>query len=422
MISLIQGPPGAGKSYVAVNEFMAKWLTDSTRHIYTNLPLRRRACGTFELICRITRNPAKRAAMQERLHLLEDRMDDAGEWTDPETGKVEKLGMRHRTKEFWYFTKPNSVIFLDELAEIYDARDRASEPETLATYVRLHRHFKDDFYGFTQDRRDTLPRIRRLAQYVWTVKNSTKTNMVGWWALRGLKWPVQFFIVRCYLGAEVREDTTFEQSAEPQEAFTVWPSRKGFKAYDSFNKAGPMPWKSVADETAKSSDVNQGFWGRVGGVTRQVPLLVGICGALGIGGYMVHRMFDFLLHPPVDQMFKPGAQSQSVSVLTNAAPSRRPGAGSTNFPGTARTAKTPDAPGERLVLVVPGRAVTDAREIYEGDSSPFGRLERVLPAGVVVSTGSIPWRVFLSSGSSASGGRGGRDESALRGIGFGSGG
>lgn len=421
-LNIIQGAPGAGKSYIAVNELMRQWLESSNRPIYTNLPLEVGADGIFEVVRQITRNPARRAELSARIHILEDKFMDCGSWVNPETGKEEHLGARHGIREFWYFTAANSVIFLDELAELYDAKDRSSQPETFATYCRLHRHYKDDFYGFAQDRRDVLAQFRRLVQYVWTVRNSSKENIFGWWALRGIKWPVQFFIVKVWLAAQVMEAANFEKTGECQESFNVWPSKKGFRTYRSFSKAGALGWKETAASSASSTDVNPGWWFRFAGFIRQSGVLVSLAGAAVVALYMGYRGFQFLLHPPADLIGGKG----NVAVPVAGAPLRDASAlgSATNLTAGVVTNSEPDRPAtERLLLVTPQRFRTTEREVYVGDEiAGLGTLLGVYVDGVRTSTGAIPWRVLFPFQRRDGGGRGDGDIRPLRGVGSDSGG
>lgn len=417
-LNIIQGPPGSGKSYIAVNELMRQWLENSNRPIATNLPLVRRKDGIFELVAQITRNPAKRAEMNSRIMILEDSFHDLGEWTNPETGVTERLGARHQQREFWYFTKPNTVIFLDELAEMYDAKDRSSQPETFASYCRLHRHYKDDFYGFAQDRRDVLAQFRRLVQYVWTVRNSTKQNMFPWWALRGIKWPMQFFMVRCYIAAEVMETVQFEDTRQPEESFLVWPKGRGFKTYESFSKVGAMGWKESAKDTDSSSDVHQGWWLRVAGFVRQSGTLVAMAGAAIVAAYMFWRMIQTMLHPPKDLISSPKtAAVSSKGASVSAGVPDRVSQSETNLPAGAASTGRIDPTVERLVLVGPRWFLTDKGEYHEGDSFGGGIIVRVFVDGLLLERGGTnqpsPWRFLLQGGGSVGKQGGGSDSRSL---------
>ncbi|MDF9828671.1 zona occludens toxin (predicted ATPase), partial [Ereboglobus sp. PH5-10] len=119
-LNIIYGLMGAGKTYYAVAEVVIDALKNSKRHIYTSLPLR---IDPLILHC-AGRNNAKRAEMAERLHILEDAEkpvfnDDGSPLLDGE-GQQVRL---NEVKNFWRFTKPNSIIIVDEAADLWGARD-----------------------------------------------------------------------------------------------------------------------------------------------------------------------------------------------------------------------------------------------------------------------------------------------------------
>jgi hypothetical protein len=306
-IHAMQGLMGAGKSCVAVNKFMADILRDSERHIYTNLPLRYvgepeddpdwkpGSDDLLQIVADTTRNHAKRQAMQARIHLLRPGTkvptDDDGnplkyQPLDEDGNAIEgadpvELGPKHTIREFWYFTRPNSVVFLDEVRDIWPTEERSKRPPDMPSYICHHRHYKDDLYFFFQDKEDIDPFLRRKIQYLWTVRNSTKENMFGWWALRGLKWPIQFFMVRCYLGRSVvglSEDSM--KRREPQESWNFWPFARHFRTYRSFSQANTLPGKKAPSAKSKSTDYDPRLWPKVAAFVGQMHVPLAILAAL----------------------------------------------------------------------------------------------------------------------------------------------
>jgi hypothetical protein len=473
-IHAMQGLMGAGKSCVAVNRFLADWLTNSHRPIYTNLPLRyvgevgalvheaRPGCFTLallwllgllnprwrrgllrriaavrlagwkerrvqwlanaaarpqllQIVANVTRNHARRWQMMERIHFLRPRvqqplgddgeplryvpLDEDGE---PIAGAEPQLvGPKHGVREFWYFTKPNAVVFLDEVADIWNTDDRKNRPDTMKSYVRHHRHYKDDLYFFFQDKEDIDPDLRRKIQYLWTVRNSTKENMFPHWAFRGIKWPVQFFMVRCYLGRAVvglAEDAMTRR--EPQEAWNFLPFRRDFATYHSFSQAGTLPGKKSASAQARSTDYDPTLLGKLQGfINNLAPLAAiagGIVGLIGAWWWGIHWLMR-----QADGQSKFGAQVQHRTMTDQK--DATPGtfvtdAGNGDFLVSATNlppaAKTQDL--ERVVLVTPGLLRTTRKTYVLGDPMGDGVVRRFLINGVELEGGRrVPFHLLF---------------------------
>jgi hypothetical protein len=414
-LHMVQGGMGAGKSYIAVNREMQSYLENSERPIYTNLP-----CDGDELdawMMTLTRNPARRQVYRRRitflpeasgvvavpLFLQEDR-NTRGELVrrklvplkDEDGDAVEADVLC----EFWFFTLPNAVIFLDELADIYNAVDRASRPETLASYINHHRHYKDDLWFFAQDKDDIDTQIRRKVQYVFDVRNSVFENIWSNAWMRGFKWPVQFFMVRVYLGKQVFNKSGDLKRFEPQRGYWVVPNKRGFEHYRSFSHSAKLGGKKVADETAQSSNL-QSFWQRVGawGSSAMVPasyaLAVGMAIYLGLravywmaNGGPGESFNDYLFHDRDQPRTNWVAQAQPAAVPVSSP--------ATNVEPLAVVQPVASAPvvavvvtnrPERLVLVTPTAVVTDRRRIRVGDAVGGGVVRRILLNGVELDNG-----------------------------------
>lgn len=434
MIRLVKGPPGSGKSYVAVNRFFREWLENSGRPIYTNLPLVKGKDGIYELVRQITRNHARQKAMCDRIHEIKAGLEVVPEWTNPETGEVIPSQERCRLREFWYFTPLGSVIFLDELAEIYDAKGRGERgaPETFATYMRLHRHLGDDFYGFAQHQKDIVAQFRRLVGELISVENSTKRNMFEWWALRGLKWPIQFFSVRTYIGSEVMDLVNVEQSsATTQESYVVWPNKAGFRTYRSFSRVSQLAFKGELSDKAETSDVNQPFFVRYGGFVRQLPLLGSLLIFVVMGIWMFHRGVNWLLHPQDSlttwygsPISTPATNSGSAALTASlAVPGGTRKAAGTNFKTSVLAGAPVQGPvagelPERLLLVTPNRLSTTRGDYEVGDSLAGHRVARFLLDGFVSNDGGAHrWGVVFPRRQGGGVGSGGGDSGTLASVG-----
>jgi hypothetical protein len=405
-INVMQGLMGAGKSYVAVNRFMPDFLLNTNRPIYTNLPLE---VDKF-LLWLAPKNPVLREQLRARIFFLEDKDKEAFD----EEGK--SLGTFHGVREFWYFTQPNAVVFLDEVADIYDATNHRSRPVTLGSYINHHRHYKDDLFFFCQDRDDIDVKIRRKIQYVWTVRNSTKENMFGqvrW--LRGLKWPVQFFFVKCYLGTDVLKlDARQIREVTTEQGFLVWPKSRGFKNYRSFSASQSLPGKKLASDSQQSTDCDPSIWNKVKGVLPSLGLLGMLVIAGLVGAAVVGRSVFGLLRIDSSDVARTGligASAKAPTIVEDQEDNPRAG---TNFlaavgppvpavpavGGTNEIVPIPAPDVERLVLVTSGRAVTmkgKKKNVYvSGSKIGSNTVAHIFLEGVRFSSGRVEtWDVLF---------------------------
>jgi len=434
-IHALQGLMGAGKSCVAVNKFLADWLENSDRPIYTNLPLRwvgekrhgqvvdginmetGQPAELLELVADLTRNHAKRQAYMSRIHFLRPGervpldengqplrylpLDDDG---NPVPGaEPVEVGPKHGVREFWFFTKPNAVVLLDEVADIWSTEDRKNRPDTLKSYIRHHRHYKDDLYFFFQDKEDIDPDLRRKIQFLWTVRNSTKENIWDHWATRGIRWPVQFFFVKCYLGREVvgmAEDSM--KRRQPQEAWNYWPSRRDFRHYWSFSQAGTLPGKKAASDKQHSTDFDPSVWKRIRGFTNNLAPLLAMLAFVVVLAFMGYQAIDFLLHPPLDKL-KIGPKDQRTAQTSANPPGTfvteaRGGANGNAFLATRTNLSPLDAAAltnqtglvstERILLVTPSKLVTTRKTYVPGSDIDGDIIARFRLNGVVFTNGN----------------------------------
>lgn len=392
----------------------------------------------LQIVANCTRNHARRARMMERIHFLEAKVrQPLGEDGQPLTylpldedgnpvpgAEPQEVGPKHGVREFWYFTKPNAVVFLDEVADIWNSEDRNARdeqkrrPETLNSYIRHHRHYKDDLYFFFQDKEDIDPHLRRKIQYLWTVRNSTKENMFEHWAFRGLRWPVQFFFVKCYLGKSVINRPADSMTRlEPQESWRFWPTRKDFSTYRSFSQAGTLPGKKAPPGEAQSTDFDPSIWGKVRAWVENLgpalAVLGGMAGAVVGALYGLRLLLQLTGSPtslPLDRTQTPQHGAPAGTAVTDA--------GNGDFLVTATNAVPAEV--ERLVLVTPALLRTTKATYGKGSDLGGGRVARFLINGVELEGGRrITFDVLFPGPRGDGGGGGGSDRGPLRGVGAG---
>ncbi|MDF9828672.1 hypothetical protein M2447_002800 [Ereboglobus sp. PH5-10] len=120
--------------------------------------------------------------------------------------------------------------------------------------------------------------MRKKFHFIYQVSNSRNENIFDNKLFRGVRWPMQFFIVRIYTAANKRQ---------PLEVHQVWPSSKIFSLYDSFAASSKLPGKELPDENASSEDFRPSVWKRLGAAWRAVKKLVFFGTLLTVGGYVV---------------------------------------------------------------------------------------------------------------------------------------
>jgi hypothetical protein len=441
----IEGDVGGGKSFVAVNYLMARYLWETRRPIYTNLP-----CDGDELefyLAWLARSPVVREQYRQRLHFLQPGEQEAFEpyWADvfwvrtdgsrvpddcvprskagqekaikrrgwrqaekeipwPDKQELEEdyrragyrlfkrsLGKRDRVREFWWFTEPNAVIFLDESADIWNALSK-DRPASLQSYINHHRHYKDDLYFFMQARDDLDVQVRRKIRTLYYIENMKNQNMFDWWALRGLRWPVQHFRVREFHGRKVLGKGGDFDRFEPINAWKAWPTRRRFKNYRSFSAAATLPGKRLPAEGAQSTDLDtpwQRIRGWLGGAWAPLSVLTFIVVAFVMGLRFMYALADVNSADVAKHLTGSKTNLQSKSSSSRLTPALSLNHASTN--GTnGITLESPEKPAkpstskdpERLLFAGPEYFKTTRRTVRVGERLGARRIARILFDGV----------------------------------------
>ena len=334
----VEGDVGGGKSFVAVHDLMAGYLRDSTRPVYCNLP-----CDGVELehyLAWLCKTAARQEEMRCRLRFLRPGFQTAYEdyWVDPrEEGEplaeqrsedsskkgvlwpgeqpwpedddavddYKQMGyeLRRRelpakhdgVREFWYFVEPNAVVFLDESADLFNSLVKGKGEDldkrlVLQSFINHHRHYLIDLYFFMQACDDVDVQVRRKIKFVYYIENSKTKNMFGWWLLRGLRWPMQFFRVRVFAGRKVLGKGADFDVFEPVRAYNVFPTRWRFKNYRSFAAAftGLIRGMKRVRRLGASTDMDKP-WDRVKDFACNAGLPVGLLGGAVVGVWLFLR-------------------------------------------------------------------------------------------------------------------------------------
>jgi len=260
MLSVVTGKQRSGKTYFCCLQII-DYLKTCNRPIFTNLPLNPDFLADYACGGRL-RRPGLYTSYLRRLFLFKTFKGKRKrpeyllfKKHNPDYISVHKnllksnrrlLVEQEQIRSFWRIIEPNSIVFLDELYQWFSSSDifnsnaevKAMRKELL-TYTRQHGHFKDDMYLISHSQADLDINIRRGIQRLFVIKNSKYTNISENDFLKGLKWPIQFFIVKAYEYGE----------KEHSDKYTYFSNQKIFKSYDSFSAAETLGKKISSDDS-----------------------------------------------------------------------------------------------------------------------------------------------------------------------------
>lgn len=449
----IEGEPGSGKSFVAMHHIIPPYLLDTNRHVYTNLP-----CDGEQLewyLAWLTRNPAKQNEIRQRLHFLrpgpqpawehywiseeirewtETVLDEKGKpatikrdnlaeieqpWPEDDLQEEEYRAMGFKpvrrpvprqpdgVREFWYFCEPGSVVVLDELADIYNSLDGLSATgeekkgrRVLQSFINHHRHYKLDLYFFMQSREDVDMQVRRKIANIYYVENSKRVNVSDFWALRGLRWPVQFFQCRVFAGRKVLGKGADFDVFVPLRTFRVWPTRRRYRNYRSFsagNTGIAVKGLRSAKSSAKSTDVDT-VWDRVRDWVGSAGVPIGMAVGILVVVYLFWSFVSGMAHSTSADTskwlgVKAATNSVSVAGRTNSAATTNATA------GIATTNAIPKDNPETITLVSPYLVRTTRRVFLRGQIVGTVQLDQFTATGAYGHISSKPcfvgWGVLL---------------------------
>jgi len=413
---VIHGIMRSGKSYIAVNKEVRGFLVDSRRDVYTNLPI-----NLEEFACSLGLSSARRIEAMGRLHLLRPGQADVEvpEY-DEDSGEVVmfdrvrvvdgvqvvervpkvKVHRCDRIKEFWWFVKPGSVVMLDETADIFSSDDykqsTGDKRKVLGSMINHHGHYKLDLYFICQDKEDLDIKVRSKIMFVYEVTNMKYEPIlpgVPW--LRGLRWPVQFFRVRVLQGKHVLGKRGAMDRFEPMDAYTVFPTQRGYRNYRSFSAAhstlAGMKSLNPDDPSIVSSDVETGA-ARIKKFVAGSGPIIGVGLAFCVGVLVVCRLFWWAGNGFHGAWYNPWAVektvqkigvSESVAVGAKVKATNQP----VSVVGT-NVLKIKLTTSDEIKL-------SDGRVFRVGDETGFGRLSAIAVNGCVVGTNEYRFKDFL---------------------------
>lgn len=408
-LNCVQGTMGAGKTYFLVNELIPDFLKNTKRPIWTNLPLN---LDTFLLYH--AKSAAQATEWRERIHFIDDtpverevpKLRDGVPIEHDGKPVMEKRKVS-MVREFWWFTDANSIVILDETADIWNALEHSGRPTTLQAYIRQHRHYKDDLWFCCQDRDDVDVQVRAKILFVWDVTNMKNEPMVpGMPLLRGLRWPVVWFRVRVYLGKKVfgrkGELAGFEPIKAPS---AIIPRQRGFACYRSHAAANRLLGKKLPDEDAKNQDMET-VRERLLDWLPHLAWPVSCLGGIVMAAYLLLQMLNWANAGFVGPWWRGGKVSYSKVVsgvktnslaASNALPARSVPPVASNALGVASIVKggNTNEVHEKLLLITAQAVVTD-RAVYRlGEHVAGLKLERLGEEGCLWGGRYLTWGEFL---------------------------
>lgn len=189
MIIVYEGTPGSGKTYDACNRIKDNLRLG--RVVYTNV---------------------------EGMNLPECKraLQDLSGLNDFDFAKNFHILSDDQVREFWKHITPGSMVVLDEIHKIFNARDWQSENNrACADWASTHRHYGIDLYLITQRIEKIDSQVRTLVEWTYRYR---KLNFLGSLFQRG-------YIRTTYLG----EDRTEKYKTE-----TLRYDPRVFRTYQSY--------------------------------------------------------------------------------------------------------------------------------------------------------------------------------------------
>lgn len=254
-ITVVEGPPGSGKSLRCV-ELVLGYVLDDLRPVYTNLPLRwrvwrrwLRARGGVELanlVRPISEDQFRRflaRANAKRRFIEEIKQEHGGSarYAEAERLFCEKFGPDIETGRDMNWIPAWSVIVIDEAHHWFSSAEQAARKETpdLLGYLTMHRHHVHECVFATQSKAQISVNIRRQASDFWTVRDIASIPVL--FNLRPSQLGLRMLEYAQYNAVELAKDQNTEHAPAVKRYWVppflpqvAWK----FRLYDSYTHAG----------------------------------------------------------------------------------------------------------------------------------------------------------------------------------------
>lgn len=401
MLNLITGKQRSGKSYFCVT-LLIDYLRQCSRHIYTNLPV------NPDILCDIAcggrlKYPVQYNQYLSRIHVFVNyagrnrhsfkefkrlnpdfcKMHHSFYSADYKRNLLIPVGRDNfMIRQFWRYTYSNAVIFLDEVYEIFGAIDQLSKGreirKEMLSYAKQHGHFKDDLFLITHDPADIDKIIRKSLNKQYVVRNSKYQNIIENRLFKGLRWPVQFFMIKGYEYGE----------REAQDQFNIWPKQRVFQCYNSFNVSDFLDKDSASFESTSSDTAidHAANWRNFG--KQAFPaflMLFGICVGFFV---LIWGGFQFVSQSSSTSSVSSESESESVDHQQMSSDIADTSAPQTQVPFVAKTIK----------LVTPYKIIfSDDQTIIIGGTYRGYVVKKITPDYIILNRGSDYYRMSLSS-------------------------
>ena len=288
-IYILDGIPGAGKSYAAVQQIIDE-VTLNRRVVYTNLPLKLKTVraylylvGRYQL--KMSRADARvlskyvRPLRQDHFRAFCLRLADIDRRADEIMGAsgsntfaadgtfdervardqaravvAEEQGPEVLTGSGANWLPPMAVLVIDELHKWFPNATQSKEPREILGYTTMHRHMMHKLFVLSQRAMNVSISFRTNCQEFWRVENLRRHRAVYF-----IRWPFLLIKVSRFASHECRNGEP-QQGVLAHSTDVYWPRWTGgviFRLYDSHShvmdvdQAGRVV-KSLMAEVAES--------------------------------------------------------------------------------------------------------------------------------------------------------------------------
>lgn len=264
-VEIIEGVPGSGKSFVAVQR-LVEVISTLRRPVYTNLPI---ALGTLRaklrklggrklvnLIQPLTREMFERFIDRyaQRARIIEDcRAHGIRDQDEVERRIADALGVNDCSGPDGNWIPASAVIVLDEVQNWYPMREQQRENPNLLKFLSMHRHGFYWIWCITQERGRISNSIRNMFGKLWQVRNLADDKLM--WGIRFKHLGLKGFGYSCWLREQIEGRTL--DAADPIANYVTLPwlpwHQWVFRCYESFSHVGGAEVARAQLEAARAA-------------------------------------------------------------------------------------------------------------------------------------------------------------------------